>query len=92
MGVAVGTDSGAGNGSWNVPQDWGTQHELQLYVDAGLTPMQAIVAATQTGATLLARGAPEFGTLVPGKLADLIVLNRDPLADIANTRDIDRVM
>ena len=42
--------------------------------------------------TLLARGEPEFGTLAPGKLADLIVLNRDPLADIANTRDIDRVM
>jgi len=92
VGVAVGTDSGAGNGSWNVPQGWGTHHELELYVDAGLTPMQAIVAATQTGATLLARGEPEFGTLVSGKLADLIVLNRDPLADIANTRDIDRVM
>ena len=60
VGVAVCTDSGAGNGSWNVPQGWGTHHELQLYVEAGLTPMQAIVAVTQTGATLLARGEPEF--------------------------------
>ncbi len=90
--VAVGTDSGAGNGTWNVPQGWGTHHELELYVEAGLTPMQAIVAATQTGATLLSRGEPEFGILAAGKVADLIVLNGDPLADIANTRDIERVM
>ena len=88
--VATGTDSGAS--SWNVPMGWGTHHELQLYVEAGLTPMQAIVAATRIGATLLSQDAADYGTLEPGKQADLIVLNADPLADIANTLDIDRVM
>ena len=90
--VAVDTDSGAGNGSWNVPQGWGTHHELELYVEAGLTPMQAIVAATQTGATLLSQGDADYGTLAPGKIADLILLDADPLVDISNTRAIDRVM
>jgi imidazolonepropionase-like amidohydrolase len=90
--VAVGTDSGAGNGSWNVPQGWGTHHELVLYVEAGLSPMQAIVAATATGATLLSKGDADFGTLEPGKVADLVLLDADPLVDISNTWAIDRVM
>ena len=47
--VAVGTDSGAS--SWNVPMGWGTHHELELFVEAGLTPMQAIIAATRNGAS-----------------------------------------
>ena len=88
--VAVGTDSGAS--SWNVPMGWGTHHELELFVEAGLTPMQAIVAATRNGAALMSKGEPEFGTLESGMVADLIVLNADPLADIQNTRAIDRVM
>ena len=88
--VAVGTDSGAS--SWNVPMGWGTHHELELYVEAGLTPMQAIVAATRNGANLMSRGQSEFGTLEVGKFADLVVLNADPLADIRNIREIDRVM
>ena len=90
--VAIGTDSGSS--SWNVPMGWGTHHELQLYVEAGLTPMQAIVAATRTGAELLTRHDDEadYGTLQPGQVADLIVLNADPLADVRNTLKIDRVM
>ncbi len=88
--VAVGTDSGAS--SWNVPMGWGTHHELELFVEAGLTPMQAIVAATRNGAALMSKGEPEFGTVEAGMVADLIVLNADPLADIQNTRAIDRVM
>ncbi len=90
--VAVGTDSGAS--SWNVPMGWGTHRELQIYVRAGLTPMQAIVAATQTGAELLSQSDADadYGTVQAGKVADLIVLNADPLADISNTLAIDRVM
>ena len=88
--VAVGTDSGAS--TWNVPMGWGTHHELELFVEAGLTPMQAIVAATRNGAALISKGEPEFGTLEAGMVADLIVLNADPLTDIQNTRAIDRVM
>lgn len=88
--VAVGTDSGAS--SFNVPMGWGTHHELEIYVDAGLTPMQALVAATRTGAELLSGGEADYGTLVPGKAADLILLDANPLDDITNTRAIDRVM
>ena len=87
--IALGTDSGTAN----VPMGWGTHHELELYVDAGLTPMQAIVAATATSASVTPPvGEAEFGTLEVGKIADLVVLDADPLEDIRNTLAIDRVM
>ena len=87
--VALGTDAGTPN----VPMGWGVHHELELYVEAGLTPMQALVAATATGASLTPPvGEAEFGTLEVGKIADLVVLDADPLADIRNTLEIDRVM
>ena len=87
--VALGTDSG----TRNVPMGWGTHHELELYVEAGLTPMQTLVAATATGAGRLPPvGDADFGTLEAGKSADLVVLDADPLADISNTLQIDRVM
>jgi len=63
--------------------------ELAQMVKAGLTPMQAIVAATGSGAEFL--GAKDLGTLESGKWADLIVLQRDPLADINNSRTIESV-
>jgi len=64
--------------------------ELALLVGAGLTPTEALRAATRDAAVLL--GADSLGTLVPGKAADLVVLGRDPLADITNTRAINYVM
>jgi imidazolonepropionase-like amidohydrolase len=62
---------------------------MELMVDAGLTPMQAIGAATLKAAQFLK--ATDFGTLERSKWADLIVLDRDSLADIRNTRRIDAV-
>jgi len=64
--------------------------EMALLVRAGLTPVEAITAATRRSAQVL--GADSLGTLTHGKLADLVVLNADPAAHIAATRDIAWVM
>ena len=77
--IALGNDAGTAN----VPFGWGMHHEMELYVEAGLTPMDAIVAATATGAGQMPPvGEADFGTLEAGQVADLVVLNADPLADI----------
>jgi imidazolonepropionase-like amidohydrolase len=60
--------------------------EMQEMVEAGLTPMQVIVAATKSGAEFL--NAKDLGTLQVGKWADLIVLSRNPLQDIRNTKSV----
>ena len=87
--VALGNDAGTPN----VPFGWGIHHEMELYVEAGLTPMQAIVAATATGAGQMPPvGEADFGTLEADKVADLVVLSADPLVDIRNTLEIDEVM
>jgi imidazolonepropionase-like amidohydrolase len=64
----------------------GDHHELEHWVQLGLTPAQAIVAATATPAGAL--GLKDVGTLVQGAHADFIVLNANPLEDIRNTRQI----
>ncbi len=63
--------------------------ELELMVKAGLTPLQALTAATGTNAGFLREN--ESGVLKPGKWADLLVLDRDPTRDIRNTRAIHAV-
>jgi imidazolonepropionase-like amidohydrolase len=63
--------------------------ELDLMVQAGLSPAQAIGAATRNAAQFL--GASELGTLEKSKWADMIVLDRNPLQDIKNTRAIHAV-
>jgi imidazolonepropionase-like amidohydrolase len=63
--------------------------EMELMVEAGLTPMQVLTAATKKAAEFL--GAKDLGTLERSKWADLIVLDRNPLDDIRNTRMIDAV-
>ncbi len=65
------------------------QWEMELMVEAGLTPMQVIQAATKSAAEFLA--VKDLGTLEAGKWADLIVLNADPLNNIRNTHSIDAV-
>ena len=62
--------------------------ELDLLVhEAGLSPAEAIVAATRNAAAVLGRQA-EFGTLAPGKLANLLFVRDDPLRDIGNLRSV----
>ena len=65
------------------------QWEMELMVEAGLTPSQVIQAATRSAAEFLR--AKDLGTLQPGKWADMIVLNADPLKNIRNTRTIQSV-
>jgi imidazolonepropionase-like amidohydrolase len=59
-------------------------------VDGGLTPLQGIVAATRGSATALGRGS-ELGTVTPGAVADLLVVDGDPLADVRVLNDPARV-
>jgi imidazolonepropionase-like amidohydrolase len=65
--------------------------ELALLVDAGLTPAEALRAATLNAAVCLGR-EKDLGAMEPGKLADLVLLTRDPLADIQNTRSVEAVI
>ncbi len=64
--------------------------EMELLVAAGLPPQAALLAATRNGALLL--GVDSLGRIAPGRAADLVVLGADPLADIRNTRKVERVM
>jgi len=63
--------------------------EMELMVQAGLTPMQVLTAATRNAAEFL--GAKDLGTLERSKWADLVVLDRNPIENIKNTRTIDAV-
>jgi len=65
--------------------------EIELYVQAGFTPMEAIQAATLVPARVMGV-AKDVGTVEAGKRADLIVLNGNPLEDIHNTRNVEYVI
>jgi imidazolonepropionase-like amidohydrolase len=60
---------------------------IEMYVEAGMTPMQAIESATRVPAEAMGL-AKDTGTIEPGKRADLMVLNADPLAQISNIRKL----
>ena len=64
---------------------------IEGLVELGMTPMQAIVAATRNGA-IAARGLDTFGTIEVGKSADMVLLDADPLRDISNIRKQRMVM
>ena len=65
--------------------------ELELYVQAGFTPMEAIQAATIVPARVMGVDK-ELGTIEPGKRADMIILSANPLDDIHNTRKVESVI
>ncbi|MDE1918281.1 MAG: amidohydrolase family protein [Sphingomonadales bacterium] len=81
----MGTDSGPSARFPGYFAHW----EMELMVKAGITPMQAIVAATSSNARFI--GAKDIGTVAPGKWGDLLVLDANPLTDIRNTRKISAV-
>lgn len=84
--IAFGTDTGP-PGRF---QGFFEHLELTMMVQAGMTPMQAIVAATGDAAKCH-RKAGQFGTLTSGAAADLLILNANPLENIRNTRNIESV-
>lgn len=85
--MMAGTDTAAPN----VFPGFSLHEDLFYFVQAGLTPMQALQAATARPAEFLGRTV-EQGTIAPGKRADLVVLNANPLDDIRNTQRIDAVI
>ncbi len=84
--LAAGTDAAT---QMLVP-GYSEHREMELLVRAGLTPREALRAATRNAAVLI--GVDSLGLLAPGKVADLVVLSKDPLVDIRNTRAIAAVM
>ena len=84
--IYAGTDSSAAT-----TPGLSLHHEMELLVDAGLSPMQAIQAATKNGAEVL-RLDSKLGTIEKGKMADLVLLDANPLESIANTKKIFKVI
>jgi imidazolonepropionase-like amidohydrolase len=84
-----GTDSGGAPDRYFI-QGWFEHRQMELMRDAGLTPMQIIVAFSKNNSELLGIDK-DFGTLAKGKAADLLVLARNPLDDITNMRSIEAV-
>lgn len=83
--IGLGGDYGFG---WNPHGDYA--REISFFVhDVGFTPLEAIMCATKTGAEIMGR-SDEFGTLEPGKLADLLIVDGDVLADITLLEDRSR--
>ena len=76
--------------------DWqepglGSLYAIEGLVELGMTPMQAMVAGTKNGA-IASKALKDYGTIEPGKSADILLLGADPLVDIRNIRKLELVM
>lgn len=85
--MAMGTDSGT-PANFHTEAAW---REISALVESGMTPIEAISASTKTGAEVLGLGS-ELGTIEPGKRADIIVINGNPLFDINALGHVERVI
>jgi imidazolonepropionase-like amidohydrolase len=83
--ILAGADAGYLN-SFNYPGQ-GLHDELERYVEAGLTPREALASATITGPAFLGH-VDRYGAVAKGKSADLLILDANPLKDIKATRSI----
>ena len=87
--ILAGTDTGWGNAYTFA--GFSLHDELSLLVKSGFAPLEALKAATINPATFLGK-EKEIGTIEKGKLADLVLLDANPLTDISNTRKINAVV
>ena len=85
--LIAGTDPTGGGG---VVPGYSNQRQLELLVEAGFSPLEAIAIGTANGAKYLGRDG-RIGTIVPGKQADLVVLTGDPSTNIADVRNVEIV-
>jgi imidazolonepropionase-like amidohydrolase len=85
--MGCGTDAG---GNPLAPHRFSMAREIQLMVEYGMPPLEALKIATCNNARVL-RWEKEIGSLEAGKLADILVLDGDPLADIKNLRNVSAV-
>lgn len=89
-GVLIGFGTDSGTNPYRIP-GFAEHRELELMVDAGVSPLNAIHCATAVNADML-RIAEKTGTIQKGKQADIVVLDADPTRDIRNTRKIAMVI
>lgn len=90
-GLLVVPGSDTGNSGSGVLLGLSTQMEFEVLVESGLTPGQVIQAATMNAARMIGK-ENELGSITPGKLADLVILEANPLTDIRNVRTVHRVI
>jgi imidazolonepropionase-like amidohydrolase len=86
--LTAGTDP---TGSGGVVPGFADQRQLELLVEAGFTPLEAIAIGTQNGAKYLGRDAT-IGTIAVGKQADLVIVNGDPSSTIADVQRVQIVI
>lgn len=85
--IVVGSHSNAPH----APRGLAYHREMELLVEAGMTPMEVLVAATRTGSQFFQRER-DLGTIKEGKLADLVIIDGNPLEDIRTTRNVETVI
>jgi imidazolonepropionase-like amidohydrolase len=85
-GVFVGSGTDAG-GNALAPHDFSMAREMEALVEGGFSPLEVLSIVTRNNAKIL-RWEKDLGTLEPGKLADFVLLNADPLANISNVRQV----
>jgi len=94
IGLPLLLSTDAGTGRMGIVPGFSIHDELEILVENGFTPYEAIATGTVIASETVKRmiGKDDFGSITPGKRADLVLLKQNPLEDVANTRKISGVM